>query len=383
MRGGCCAEAVLEPQDMQETSHSARWTWARYGLSTGLCLIATWGIYLGGVALAIPIFVVSATGFVLDDLIGDEKPLNGRPPAWFCNANLYLAAPLLMTLSIVHMLLINRNSVWQNASAVEVLAATPLVGYLYALLGATVGHELVHRANKTAASMSARILLAFTFNTSFSVFHLSGHHRYVATLRDPASARRGETWLAFFMRTVWYQTAMAIDIEAARLRRQNKRWLSWTNRILRGQLYTAGLMLLAYCLAGFTGVLAFLAAAFIGRVAHELINYVQHYGLVRLEGTPIEDRHSWDCKRLISNSLQFNLPRHADHHVHADRHFWDLTSNRAAPELPYGYQTMAMIALVPAWWRRLMGPRLTKWDREQASAAERQIIAERGWEKLA
>ena len=250
------------------------------------------------------------------------------------------------------------------------------------MLGATVGHELVHRTDNFPASVCANILLAFTFNTSFAVFHLTGHHRYVATLRDPASARRGETWMTFFVRTVWCQTAMAINVETARLRRHGQYWLSWQNRVLRGQVYTAAILVLAYSLAGFNGILAFLASAFIGRIAHELVNYIQHYGLVRLDGQPVDDRHTWDCKRLISNALQYNLPRHADHHVHADRSFWQLTSNKGAPALPYGYQTMVLIALIPACWRRLMGPLLLQWDRERASPAERRIIAERGWVEL-
>jgi hypothetical protein len=46
--------------------------WARYGLSTVLCLVAIAGIYFGGPALAVSVFVIIGVGFVLDDLIGDE-----------------------------------------------------------------------------------------------------------------------------------------------------------------------------------------------------------------------------------------------------------------------------------------------------------------------
>jgi hypothetical protein len=361
---------------------SGRFWWARYGLSTILCLVAIGGIYFGGSALALSVLVIIGVGFVLDDLIGDEHETASRPPSLFCNVNLYLAAPLLVALSGVYMAAVARVETWQFGSLCQVAVTSVLVGYLYALLGATVGHELVHRTRNPAASVCANILLAFTFNTSFVVFHLTGHHRYVATLRDPASARRGETWLAFFVRTVRDQTLMAFDAEAARLRRQNRHWLSWQNRILQGQAYTIVILAAACGLAGLKGMLALLASAVIGRFAHELINYIQHYGLVRLDGHPVEERHTWDCKRLISNALQYNLPRHADHHLHADRLFWQLTTTTAAPTLPYGYQTMAMIALVPTLWRGLMRPLLSEWDQEKASASERKIIAERGWDKL-
>ena len=140
---------------------------------------------------------------------------------------------------------------------------------------------------------------------------------------------------------------MAYDLEAARLLRQNRDPLSWQNRVLQGQAYSLAILAAAYGLAGLKGMFAFLVAALSRRIAHELINYVQHYGLVRLDDQPVEERHTWNCNRLISNALQYNLPRHADHHLRADRLFWQLKINSAAPTLPYGYQTMAMIALVP------------------------------------
>nr|ACV30052.1 putative alkane 1-monooxygenase [uncultured bacterium B7P37metaSE] len=356
--------------------------WTRYALSTLLCVVVIAGVGLGGVALAAAVVVVIGTGFALDELIGDEPETAVAPAPAFCNANLYLAAPALLLLSVVHMQGVSRTEAWRGEALLEMAAAGALVGYLYALIGATVGHELVHRTQSKAALVSANILLAFTFNTSFTVFHLAGHHRYVATLRDPASARRGESWLAFFVRTVWSQTAMGWRLESARLSRQNRSPLSWRNRVLLGQTLSLALVAGAYGLAGLRGMLAFLGTALIGRIAHELINYVQHYGLVRLGGHPVEARHTWNCKRLVSNALQYNLPRHADHHLRPDREFWQLKVNSAAPTLPYGYQTMAMMALVPPVWRRSIGPRLTEWDRTKASDAERRAIAERGWDAL-
>jgi alkane 1-monooxygenase len=356
--------------------------WTRYALSTLLCLVAIAAVWLGGSALVASFVVVMAVGSALDELIGDEREMTVPPPPAFCNANLYLAAPTLAVLTVVHMDAVARTEIWRVGALLEITAATGLVGYLYALIGATVGHELVHRTKSKVALVSANILLAFTFNTAFTVFHLAGHHRYVATWRDPASARRGESAIAFFPRTVWGQIAMAYRVEAARLSRQHHSPLSWRNRVLRGQTLSLAIVAVAYGLAGIVGMVAFLLAALIGRIAHELINYVQHYGLVRLNGHPVEARHTWNCQRLVSNALQYNLPQHADHHLRADREFWQLKINSAAPALPYGYQTMAMLALVPPLWRRSMAPLLIEWDRTKASSSERKIIAERGWREL-
>ena len=125
-------------------------------------------------------------------------------------------------------------------------------------------------------------------------------------------------------------------------------------------------------------MLAILAAGLIGRTFHELINYVQHYGLVRVENSPIRSHHSWDCHRTISNALHYNLPRHSDHHMFANKAFWQLDTQQTAPTLPYGYQTMAFIALTPPLWRHIMTPLLVDWDQRFASDAEREVVRERG-----
>jgi len=96
-----------------------------------------------------------------------------------------------------------------------------------------------------------------------------------------------------------------------------------------------------FLLAGWKGMLVLFLAGLIGRLFHELINYVQHYGLVRVENTPIRPHHSWDCYRTISNAVHYNLPRHSDHHMFATKAFWQLDVHQDAPTLPYGYQTMA------------------------------------------
>lgn len=51
--------------------------------------------------------------------------------------------------------------------------------------------------------------------------------------------------------------------------------------------------------------------------------------------------------------------------------------------MPYGYQTMAFIALTPPLWRHIMRKLLADWDERFASEAERKAVRERGWEGVA
>ena len=115
-------------------------------------------------------------------------------------------------------------------------------------------------------------------------------------------------------------------------------------------LVPLAILALAGSFGGWNGVIAIFLAGLIGRSFHELINYAQHYGLVRVENSPIRPHHSWDCYRTLSNVLHYNLPRHSDHHMFATKAFWQLNTQQDAPTLPYGYQTMAFIALTPPLW---------------------------------
>jgi alkane 1-monooxygenase len=128
--------------------------------------------------------------------------------------------------------------------------------------------------------------------------------------------------------------------------------------------------------AGLSGLTAYLAAAVIGKAYLEAVNYIEHYGLVRAPGTRIEPRHSWDCYRKASNALLYNLPRHSDHHLHARKPFWELRASDSAPLLPYGYQTMVAMALVPPLFFKTMRPLLHEWDRAMASGAELKLLAD-------
>jgi alkane 1-monooxygenase len=67
----------------------------------------------------------------------------------------------------------------------------------------------------------------------------------------------------------------------------------------------------------------------------------------------------------------------------ASKAFWQLDTQETALTLPYGYQTMALIALTPRLWRHIMRPLLLDWDARFASDAEREVVHERSWEAVA
>ncbi len=214
-----------------------------------------------------------------------------------------------------------------------------------------VAHELVHRLHSPASMAVGRWLLAFSFDTTFSIEHVHGHHRQVCTPADPASARRGEHPLAFAIRSTVQGNISAARIEAERLRRKGLPLWSLHNRIVTGQLMSLALLAAAWALGGFWGAAAFAVAGVQGKMYLELVNYIEHYGLVRAPGGRIEPRHAWNTYRRISSALLYNLPRHSHHHMFAAKPFWTLEAEPGGPTYPHGYMTMILISLVPPLWR--------------------------------
>lgn len=337
-------------------------------------------VFAGPWAMTLVTALAMATGGPLDEAAGDDERLVGDAGRRYYTINLFLTAPLVVLLTVVYLASVRPTA--GTPPLVPFVVGGFMVGYFYALIAVTVAHELTHWTNDRAAQVSARILLAFTFNTSFTIYHVHGHHRAVAQWGDAATARRGENVFAFMARTTVAQLRDAWTFEAERLARAGHGVWTWRNRVLTGQLYSAAIIIAAWVIAGGVGLAALFGAAVLGRFIHELMNYVQHYGLVRLDGAPIEPRHAWDCYRMISNALHYNLPRHSEHHMFGSKPFWALPTNPQAPKLPHGYQTMAMLALITPLWRRTMRPCLETWDRTLASDAERQAIRDRGWSNL-
>jgi len=61
--------------------------------------------------------------------------------------------------------------------------------------------------------------------------------------------------------------------------------------------------------------------------------------------------------RDTGRAQHLNLQRHSDHHANARRRYQVLQHHDDSPQLPAGYATMFVLALVPPLWRRIMDPR--------------------------
>ena len=234
-------------------------------------------------------------------------------------------------------------------------------------------HELGHKRDDLERWLS-KVALAQSVYGHFFVEHNRGHHVRVATPEDPASARLGESFYAFWPRTVAGSLRSALEIEHAHLVRDGHRFWTVRNDILSAWAMTAVLFAGLVFAFGLVVLPYLLIQAVIGFSLLEFVNYLEHYGLLRprredgrYERTRPE--HSWNSNSVASNVLLYHLQRHSDHHANPLRRYQALRHFDEAPQLPTGYAGMIVLAAFPPLWRRVMDPLLlAHYDGELARA---------------
>jgi alkane 1-monooxygenase len=141
----------------------------------------------------------------------------------------------------------------------------------------------------------------------------------------------------------------------------------WTHPYLGYVALALGFMTLAVAISGLSGLVALLVIAAYAQMQLFLSDYVQHYGLERRvldSGKPerMGPEHSWNAPHWYSSAMMLNAPRHSDHHTNPARPFPALTDERGQmPILPHSLPVMAVLALIPPLWRRLMDKRALRW----------------------
>ena len=251
---------------------------------------------------------------------------------------------------------------WATAAAPDTtalgFAALALsVGVTTGVFGMLAAHELVHGHNKVEHALGLAMLTGMTYR-HFRVAHIFGHHRWAATERDPATARLGEGFYAFLVRTVAGQFSDAWRIESSRIAARHLPFLR--HRVLGDVSAMVVVYLALFALTGWRGPALFAAQSAVGIIVLELFNYIAHYGLARAARAkghePFNDRHSWNSSNVLANTMIFNMGRHSYHHTRPAASYQSLEWVAAAPELPAGYAGSILLALVPPLWRRVMDP---------------------------
>jgi len=355
------------------------------GLFSAAAIVAGGSYIIGGLLLVLTLYTVG------DALCGDDTSTPDFRYAGVLTVQLWLALPLLA--------LIVFSAVWsvspgdpfgygkwitaltgydviaaKNATSFVHHASTVIyTGLMIGMVGTITAHELTHRTWDPTSMLIGRWLLAFSFDTVFSIEHVYGHHRYVSTEEDPATAPRGRNVYHHIVASTVKGNISAWNIEKKRLARRGQALLSWHNAVIRGHLMSVLLVVIAWGIGGWRAAVLFTLSGLWGKALLEIVNYMEHYGMVRNPNTPVQPRHSWNTNKRLSSWTMFNLTRHSHHHAQGDVPYQDLKPFPEAPMMINGYLTTIIVAMIPPLWHRLMTPKVLAWDRDYATPEERQL----------
>lgn len=328
----------------------------RFSIGYSMPVLLLFAAQLGGAWIALPALVVFVLLPIADGLAGDDwaEPSDGaRHPAYDLLLRAWFPTQLVVLAAVAWTLHAGRHS------PVEAVALGLVTGLVTGGSGITIAHELMHRRARHDRAL-AELLMLTALYPWFCVEHVQGHHRTVSTPDDPAFAPRGLPLFRYLPRTVLGGLRSAWTLETQRVQRRGVRGLA--DRRWRYTLELA-LVGLALWLVGGLVAVWFLTQAVTAVLLLETINYVEHYGLARAQRPSgryerVDPRHSWNTPARLTNAYLFNLQRHADHHAFAARPYDQLRNHPGSPELPAGYPTMVLLALVPPLWFRIMNPRV-------------------------
>lgn len=310
---------------------------------------------------------------LVDQLTGITKagldPAAGERALFFHRLITWIWVPIQLGVIFSTLAVVGDNA---SLSGLELTGLGVALGILTGGVGITYAHELMHQTNRFERAL-AEILMTSTLYGHFCIEHVHGHHIHVGTPKDPATARHGQSLWRFIPQTLTGSLASAWTIQRMRMQRRNLPLWHLSNPFCRYLAAYAVYLAVAYLLAGFTGIALFIFQAAVAILLLETINYVEHYGLARRmlptgRYERVEPRHSWNASHRLTNYFLINLQRHSDHHKNPQRRFPVLQhfDEKDAPQLPFGYPTMVLIAMVPGLWFRVMNPRVEAWARARA-----------------
>lgn len=300
---------------------------------------------------------------IIDTIIGTER---GNPPSWaepaldgdrYYRILTYLYLPLQYAGFFWGAWMITHG----DLSTVAKVGLTLTVGAVGGI-GIANAHELGHKKDKLERWW-AKVVLAQTAYGHFEIEHNRGHHTRVSTPEDPASARFGESFWAFLPRSVVGAARSGWDLEKKRLAFKGQSPWTLRNDVLNAWLMSVVLFGATIAIFG-VGVIPYLIGqAIFGFSLLEVVNYLEHYGLLRQQDATgryerTQPRHSWNSDHIATNLLLYGLERHSDHHANPTRRYQTLRTFDEAPQLPSGYGTMIGLAYCPPLWRKVMDKRV-------------------------
>jgi alkane 1-monooxygenase len=284
----------------------------------------------------------------------EERRADSRFFDWL----LYLNVPIVFALVIYYLHTLDT----QTLATYEVTGLTLSMGTMLGACGINVAHELGHRFTRGEQLLSKALLLPELY-MHFFIEHNRGHHKNIATDEDPASARFNEALPVFWWRSTVNSYLDAWKLEGQRLSKAGKSFWSWDNEMLRFQFIQIAYLLTIAAIWNWRIMGFAILIAVLGFLLLETINYIEHYGLRRQRLASgryeaVNETHSWNSNHELGRIVLYELTRHSDHHYKSNKKYQLLNHHDESPQLPLGYPTSMLLAMVPPLWFKVMNPKV-------------------------
>ena len=266
---------------------------------------------------------------------------------------LYLIVPLHLYVIYVFLITVSNASL----PTTDLIACVLMMGTILGVNGINVGHELGHKTGEPFKMFLAHIMLTTSVQNHFVTYHNGAHHRDIGTPNDLSSAKMGDNFYLFALRSQigGYFKTWKLESHILKLKGNNMLF----NPMIIYTLLPIVLLVSISVFFDFNTMLLYFIASVGGISILESQNYFAHYGLRRekLENgryEKVKPKHSWNSDHLIGRVLLFELTRHSDHHHIGGKPFQTLNSKENSPLLPFGYPTMLMMSFFPFIFRPIM-----------------------------
>lgn len=273
---------------------------------------------------------------------------------------------LYLNVPIVFALLFNSfNAVAShNLMTYELVGLVFSVGIVLGVNGINVAHELGHR-QQTNERFLGKLLLLPSHYMHFYIEHNFGHHLHAATPEDPATARYNQSVYSFWLTSSIRQYFSAWNLQLKLLKTQKRSFFSVYNDMLWYAIFQIAYLLTVLFVFGPKVLLFAFAAGIGGFILLETVNYIEHYGLIRLKKSSgryerVSEIHSWNSNHVVGRIVLYELTRHSDHHYKSSKKYQVLDCHEESPQMPFGYPTSMVLALMPPLWFRVMNKRIPR-----------------------
>lgn len=348
----------------------------RYYLATVLTGVAIAGLALSDhwVWLGIATFPVVLLFDVL--LPADVRERHVRHPR-IADAVLYLHFPLLIALWVPFIALLSdwANGAADPVSGWQVLGAALGVAWIGAVPTLPITHELMHRRHWAPVAVS-KVMGTVYLDPNRDVGHKLTHHLFLCTPDDSDTPHRGQTIYAFMWQASFgaYKDAVVTNLRS--LRRRDLSVLHYRNALYVEFGLLAALLAVVAAASGISGLLVAFGAMFFSKLLVEGFNFLQHYGLVRVPGTPIRHYHAWNHLGRVVRPLGVEITNHINHHFDSRFKFFELKPRPDGAQMPSAFLCFVCALIPPLWTRAIAKPRLQHWDTTFATAGEQALAME-------